>query len=552
MKLLTFILTLFCLSVHLFSSEPSLNSLFKELDEKISHKEVYIELKNSKIDNIKADKRKLNSSPSLNYALNQSLYNEYKSYVSDSAIFYLNENLKIAETLNDQYRINETSISLAYIFTSLGLYKEAIDVMSNVETRFFDEKQKVQYYLTNRYIYSGLALYTQDLRNKGLYRKISHAYADTLLQVADKNSEEYLKVEETNLRERRDIPAALLINNKRLALTKEGTPEYAYVAFHRALLYRFANNYDMEKRYLLMSAISDVKSAIKDNASITMLSDILMKEGDVDRAHYYVRYSLDNINDYNTRIRSAEILNIQTIIDKAYQQKSDEQKRTLSIFLIVISILSVLLVISVCYVYKQMRKGIIISKHMKESNAKLNHLNQKLSDVNKKLSEINSDAVEANKVKEEYIGYFLSECLNYIDKLDSFRKMVNSKIKDKQIDELYKTTRNNELKDNELKELFINFDTIFLHLFPNFIEKFNSLLLDEEHVILKKGEILNTELRIYALIRLGINDSNKIASFLGYSVNTIYNYRAKMKNKAKVAREDFEVAAKRIGTFNKA
>lgn len=552
MKLLTFILTLFCLSVHLFSSEPSLNSLFKELDEKISHKEVYIELKNSKIDNIKAEKRKLNSSPSLNYALNQSLYNEYKSYISDSAIFYLNENLKIAETLNDQYRINETSISLAYIFTSLGLYKEAIDVMSNVETRFFDEKQKVQYYLTNRYIYSGLALYTQDLRNKGLYRKISHAYADTLLQVADKNSEEYLKVEETNLRERRDIPAALLINNKRLALTKEGTPEYAYVAFHRALLYRFANNYDMEKRYLLMSAISDVKSAIKDNASITMLSDILMKEGDVDRAHYYVRYSLDNINDYNTRIRSAEILNIQTIIDKAYQQKSDEQKRTLSIFLIVISILSVLLVISVCYVYKQMRKGIIISKHMKESNAKLNHLNQKLSDVNKKLSEINSDAVEANKVKEEYIGYFLSECLNYIDKLDSFRKMVNSKIKDKQIDELYKTTRNNELKDNELKELFINFDTIFLHLFPNFIEKFNSLLLDEEQVILKKGEILNTELRIYALIRLGINDSNKIASFLGYSVNTIYNYRAKMKNKAKVAREDFEVAAKRIGTFNKA
>lgn len=552
MKLLTFILTLFCLSVHLFSSEPSLNSLFKELDEKISHKEVYIELKNSKIDNIKAEKRKLNSSPSLNYALNQSLYNEYKSYVSDSAIFYLNENLKIAETLNDQYRINETSISLAYIFTSLGLYKEAIDVMSNVETRFFDEKQKVQYYLTNRYIYSGLALYTQDLRNKGLYRKISHAYADTLLQVADKNSEEYLKVEETNLRERRDIPAALLINNKRLALTKEGTPEYAYVAFHRALLYRFANNYDMEKRYLLMSAISDVKSAIKDNASITMLSDILMKEGDVDRAHYYVRYSLDNINDYNTRIRSAEILNIQTIIDKAYQQKSDEQKRTLSIFLIVISILSVLLVISVCYVYKQMRKGIIISKHMKESNAKLNHLNQKLSDVNKKLSEINSDAVEANKVKEEYIGYFLSECLNYIDKLDSFRKMVNSKIKDKQIDELYKTTRNNELKDNELKELFINFDTIFLHLFPNFIEKFNSLLLNEEQVILKKGEILNTELRIYALIRLGINDSNKIASFLGYSVNTIYNYRAKMKNKAKVAREDFEVAAKRIGTFNKA
>lgn len=552
MKSLISFVTLFCLSIHVFSTELPLNSLFKELDEKIQHKNIYIELKNSKIDNIKAEKKKLNSSLSLNYALNQSLYYEYKSYVSDSAISYLNENLKIAETLNDQYRINETAISLAYIFTSLGLYKEAIDVMENVKRLFFDDKQKVQYYSTNRYIYSGLALYTQDLSNKDKYRQISHAYADTLLQIADKNSEEYLKVVETNLREKRDIPAALLINNKRLALTKDGTPEYAYVAFHRALLYRFGHDYDMEKRYLLLSAISDVKSAIKDNASITMLSDILMKEGDVDRAHYYVRYSLDNINDYNTRIRSSEILNIQAIIDKAYQQKSDEQKSTLSIFLIVISILSVLLIVSVCYVYKQMRKGIVISKNLKESNAQLNRLNQKLSEVNKKLSDINSDAVEANKVKEEYIGYFLSECLNYIDKLDSFRKQVNSNIKDKQIDELYKTTRNNELKDNELKELFINFDTIFLHLFPNFIEKFNSLLLPEEQVILKKGEILNTELRIYALIRLGINDSNKIASFLGYSVNTIYNYRAKMKNKAKVAREDFEVAARRIGTFSKA
>ncbi|SHE90932.1 DUF6377 domain-containing protein [Dysgonomonas macrotermitis] len=552
MRFFTLTVILIFLPICTILGEPTLNSLFKELDEKIKHKDVYIELKNSRIENLKIEKRKLSSSPLLSYALNQSLYSEYKSYISDSAIFYLNENLKIAENLNDQSRINETSIALAYLFTSLGSYKEAIDIVAKVNPHLFDERQKVAYYSTSRYIYSGLTLYTQDMRNKDRYRKISHAYADTLLMIADKNSEEYLKIQEINLREKREINQALLVNDKRLALTKEGTPEFAYVAFHRALLYRFSENHDMEKRYLLLSAISDVKSAIKDNASITMLSDILMKEGDVDRAHYYVRYSLDNINDYNTRIRSSEILNIQAIIDKAYQQKNDEQKKTLSIFLIVISVLSVLLIISVCYVYKQMRKGIMISKHLKESNSKLNQLNRKLSEMNKKLSDINSDAVEANKVKEEYIGYFLSECLNYIDKLDSFRKMANSKIKDNKIDELYKSTRNNELKDNELRELFTNFDTIFLHLFPNFIEKFNSLLLDEERIVLKKGEILNTELRIYALIRLGINDSNTIANFLGYSVNTIYNYRAKMKNKAKIAREDFEVAARRIGTFSRA
>jgi hypothetical protein len=199
----------------------------------------------------------------------------------------------------------------------------------------------------------------------------------------------------------------------------------------------------------------------------------------------------------------------------------------------------------------QMRKGIIITKRQKETNQELNVLNEKLHNMNNTLKKINFEITEANHIKEEYIGYFLNQCSKYIEKLDEYRKMVNKKIQDKQIESLYKTTRNNSLKDDEMEELFINFDTMFMHLFPNFIEKFNSLLLDDEHIILKKGEVLNTELRIYALIRLGIDDSSKIANFLGYSINTIYNYRAKIKNKAKISREDFEWTVRKIGTFNK-
>jgi hypothetical protein len=169
--------------------------------------------------------------------------------------------------------------------------------------------------------------------------------------------------------------------------------------------------------------------------------------------------------------------------------------------------------------------------------------------MNTELKRKNHEVAEANHVKEEYIGYFLDECSKYIDKLDNYRRMVNKKLQVRQYEKLYTITKDNSLKENELKELFVNFDTMFVNLFPDFVNEFNSLLLDGEAIVLKKGEILNTELRIYALIRLGISDSSKIANFWGYSVNTIYNYRAKMKSKANISREDFELEVRKIGAF---
>jgi transposase len=196
-----------------------------------------------------------------------------------------------------------------------------------------------------------------------------------------------------------------------------------------------------------------------------------------------------------------------------------------------------------------MKKGIKIGIQLQESNTELNKLNQRLSDMNDELKKINLEIKEANHVKEEYIGYFLDECSKYIEKLDQYRKMVNKKLKDKEVNELFRITQKNDLKEEELKELFSNFDVIFIHLFPNFIEDFNALLYKSEQIISKKGEELTTELRIYALIRLGLDDNGKIANFLGYSINTIYNYRARMRNKAKIPKEDFEWTVRRIGTF---
>ena len=158
---------------------------------------------------------------------------------------------------------------------------------------------------------------------------------------------------------------------------------------------------------------------------------------------------------------------------------------------------------------------------------------------------------ESNRVKEEYIGRFLSLCSLYVDKIESFRKQVNKMVKNRQYEELFRETRSTSLKERELDELYNNFDDAFLHLFPTFIEDFNALLQPAERIELTEDGHMPVSLRIFALIRIGIEDSSKIAEFLHYSVNTIYNYRARVKNGVIADRDNFERTVKKLGAQNK-
>ena len=191
-----------------------------------------------------------------------------------------------------------------------------------------------------------------------------------------------------------------------------------------------------------------------------------------------------------------------------------------------------------------------IRKELYQTNIKLKELNTDLQISNSRILGINLELSNANKIKETYIGHFLDLCSTYISKLERYQNTLNKKAVEKKLDELYRMLKSSEMIDNELKELFENFDNIFLHLYPNFVEEFNSLLIQEERFELKQNELLNTELRIFALIRLGITDSSKIASFLHYSANTIYNYRTRVRNKAAVPREEFESLVSQIGTIS--
>lgn len=542
----TFLLAL--VSISSWASQK-LDSLFNVLDQTIEEQAVYVNVREERIGNLKSKLMQNKHDFSQQYALNFMLYEEYKVFVCDSAIHYLNKNMALAiQTGNRQWE-DETALKLSHSLASSGMFSESRKWLESVNKANLNAEFITDYYLCYEHLYNELSLNTHDRWNEKEYRSLARAYKDSILTVLNPESEAYLVASENIYLDGKEFQKAEEINDKRLSRTTFGTPEYAVVAFWRALLYRELKDTDKYQEWLALSAISDLRSAVKDNASLCMLADYLYDIGDINRSYIYIRQALDDANFYNARLRSLQIASIQTVINKTFQAKNEQQNRELKNNLIMISVLSILLLFALLYIYRQMNKLTIARDHLQKANQQLHELNNELNTMNNQLQGVNFELSESNHIKEEYIGYFLGLCSTYLDKLDAYRRMVSKQIMAGKVPELLKTTKSTQIMDNELADFYANFDTTFLRLYPSFVDDFNALLINEEKVVLKKGELLNTELRIFALIRLGIEDSSKIAELLRYSVNTIYNYRAKVKNKAKGSREDFEDLVKKIGSF---
>ncbi len=310
--------------------------------------------------------------------------------------------------------------------------------------------------------------------------------------------------------------------------------------YYRALIFREQKEQDNYIRCLSLSSIADIRSAIKDHASLWMLAQALLDRGDLERAYQYMNFSSTESKFYNARLRAWQSADDLSLIDDTYQLMLRQRNSELKIYILIVSLLSLLLFIALCYIYRQVKHLRTARQNLLKVNTQLENLNKELQKINFSLQTANKDLAESNQIKEVYIARFIKLCSTYVDRLDTYRRMVHKKVLTNQITELLHLTRSNSILEEALNELYENFDSAFLNLFPNFIEQFNSLLQENEQIRPKKNNTLNTELRIFALIRLGITDSSQIAEFLHYSVNTIYNYRAKVKNKARISREDFE------------
>jgi cell division protein FtsB len=246
-------------------------------------------------------------------------------------------------------------------------------------------------------------------------------------------------------------------------------------------------------------------------------------------------------------MRSWQVSHILTRINDEYKAKLKHANTRLQWTVGIISLLSIVMILLLGYVTKKRRQLAVAHDELAQSNQQLSRLNAQLKETNEQLAMSNLRLHDSNRVKDEYITKFLKLCSEYIDKLDNYRIKINRKAKANQFDDIRKMTSSQQMKEDEVKELFDNFDAVFLHLFPNFLSEFNALLKPEEQIVLPEENHLTTDLRIFALIRLGIDESSRIADFLRYSPNSIYNYRARIKNKAIGDREDFERRVKEIG-----
>ena len=522
------------------------DSLLLKLDQAIKERPIYMEQKELKLVELKRQLHRQIPDEE-RFAILGTLLDEYRSFNTDSALHMAEEREQIAIRLgNREYRDN-ARMNKADVLGMTGMYKEVMDLMRNIHIDRLPVDIHPYYYHIYRTVYGLMADYAVTAYEKKLYTELTDKYRDSLLLVNKDNLLIHTLIQSDQYNVRNEYDKAIRLLTDYLALQKDYEHDVAICAYTLSESYRLKGDKEKEKEYLIVSAMADMKTAVREYISLRKLAVLLYQEGDIERAFSYVKICMEDAAACNARLRKLEILEIFPIINDAYQQKTEKQQEQMKWALVSISLLSLFLLLAIFYVYKQMKKVAAARREVIDANKRLKELNDELHLSNAQLKEANHSIAENSYLKEEYIGRYMDQCSVYLEKMDNYRRSLGKIAATGNVEELYKNIKSSKFIEGELKEFYTNFDNTFLQLFPTFVEDFNALLADDEQISLKAGERMNTELRIFALIRLGITDSVKIAQFLRYSVTTIYNYRTKVRNKAAGDRDLLEQEVMTIG-----
>ena len=545
MKKVILIFVTIVLSGLLYAKDnKSTDALLREIDGIIKKRQTYGAEKEARI----ADLKKLlveAASDEQRYGFCGRLFDEYRAYNLDSSFVYAQRKEELAHRLNKQDYLDDAAMNMAEVMGTTGMYKEALELLGKIDKKTLPDYLYAYYYHLYRTIYGLMGDYAVTEKAKKEYYRMTDLYRDSLLQVnvSDSLGHALVMADKYIVHARYDEAIDMLMEY----YSKPSLDDHAQAMITYTISegYRLKGDKQGQKHYLALSAIADLKSAVKEYVSLRKLASLVYEAGDIDRAYNYLKCSLEDATLCNARLRTLEISQVFPIIDQAYQLKTKRQQQEMKVSLICISLLSVFLLVAIFFVYKQMKKVAAARREVVDTNTLLQELNEELHDSNSQLKEMNHTLSEANYIKEEYIGRYMDQCSTYLDKMDLYRRSLNKIAAAGRVEELYKAIKSSQFLDEELKEFYANFDVTFLQLFPSFVEEFNALLTEPMQP--KPGEQLNTELRIFALIRLGITDSTKIAQFLRYSVTTIYNYRTRVRNKAVGERDEFEAKVMQIG-----
>ncbi len=524
------------------TSKAQIDSLLKVLDATLNNCPVVDKKKEAYIASLKTNLAKTNDHKS-RFDQYGGLFDIYKGYQMDSAVNISLKRKEEASYLDSKRDIATANLNYAEVIMITGMYQNALDTIHNEERNVLDREGKSYIYHLYHSTYLLMKEFALTPKDRDYFSKKILNYKDSILSILPKDNFGYYVVKSSQLVEYGKYDEALewaLEAYKKFNFKHAKGPS----AYTVAVAYEHLGNKELEKKYLIISAIDDIENGVKEYISLRKLAFLLYNEGDIDRAYRYTKRSMEDAIFCNARFRMYEISQMLPIINGAYDAKNKNERRNLIIGITVISLLTLVVIAFFIFTYKQLLA-------LGKARRSLKEINQELQNINADLTLTNSKLSESNHVKEEYIGYVFTMCSEYIDKMEELRIKVNRKVKAGQIDELQRLTSSTTFVADELKEFYRSFDSVFLNLYPNFVQEFNSLLLPDEQIVPKSNDLLTPELRIFALVRLGINDSIKIAEFLHYSPQTVYNYRLKVRAKAKSAKDDFSQEVVKIGQFRK-
>lgn len=530
----TFVLTLILLLLPVWmpamaSAQPapmpadSVRAILDELDDAIARKHEFHARKDARI----ADLRRrlaLTADSLQQYALCKELSDEYLHYQADSAVYYLNRRAALLPLAGHPELVDEVAINRAAVLGVMGLYADALHLLQRVDAARLDNDLRMTYYHACRTCYGWLADYTIEHRVKCRYLQQTDLYRDSIaLNATRQLDRDIVRAEKAALGGHPDEAISLL---ERLYRETDDLKILSYLDYTLYEAYVAKADTARQVYYLARTALHDMERSVREYASLHKLARLLYEQGDIDRAYAYLNCSMEDAVACHARLRSLEVTEIYPIIDRAYREKVDHERAVVTGLLIGISLLALLLVGAVVYLYRWMKKLAAMRRDLYQANRSLHAANLSLE--------------QTGRIKEVYIARYLDRCVVYLDKLEQYRRSLEKLAMASKTDALFKAIRSDQFLRDERKAFYRDFDKSFLDLFPHFVERFNNLLQEDGRITPKAGELLNTELRIFALIRLGVTDTNSIAHFLGYSLATVYNYRSKMRNKAVGDKDRFE------------
>lgn len=522
--------------------DRQIRDTLKELDDVISRQEEIESAKDSYIELIKGRYSEA-MSPDEKYTILDELYNEYYNYNIDSAIFYARTKLDIAFDAAEQDLVDDAILDIADRYVMSGMYLAAHDIISEISADRLDVLLVPRYYHIWHSLYTGLEDGCDDPVQKTEYRKLKQQYREQLFSLLGKDDISRLYVmADIYVDEGRADKLLDTLNakfNEDIPIHDKAVLSYIYA--------NISDSYghdDDATLYFAKSAIFDLMTPVHEYKSLYELASKLYDAGDIKRAYRYISRSINDAITANALINIQSINRSLPIISRSYHSQMLHNRRQLSVLSGILGIMAVLLIGAVIVTLREQRKA-------RQAEKRTSEINEELKAINRKMEEYILLLKESNNIKEIYIGRYIDLCSEYIGRMERYRSMLNRTARTEGFEAVRNALKSSEFIDKELNEFYEQFDATFLQLFPDFIKDLNALLQPDKRIELKTRDgIMTTELRIFALIRLGITDSVKIAEFLRRSVSTVYNYRVKMRNAALNSREDFEKQIMGIGKLS--